>query len=202
MRNTTTKYESLADADHPENAIKSSANWKPIPYPCNRWCLKIVSNSVGKEISREIMPWLDECKDKMIPCGSYADRDGKPQVHYRPHDGFDEIEYIVIEEKAFKFDADGNIMTEKAEGSEEMVPVTDFSYVAGINSVNFIAEHMFKLAAVVMGNNRHLMSAFQSVNNNLVSIAKMASYIIKKSETGKSIDEIQDQSALPEHLKG
>jgi hypothetical protein len=183
-RDITTHYEPLAI--HPEGL-------KP-PYPCNRWCVKKTKTHDGEVLSEDIMPWLDECKDKSVPCGAVL-RDGEIVPAFRPHQGFDEIDYIVMEENAFKYDDEGNIVIEKDENEHE-TPVADFRYVAGIAAIAFIAEHTFRIAGAAAQTSQQFIGAMQALNNNVVQLCKIQSHALKLQigDDGQQIREVQDQT--------
>jgi hypothetical protein len=189
-RDVKTVYEPLEK--HPDNL-------KP-PYPCNRWCNKLTKTHDGEIIETVIMPWLDECMDMKISCGAVPGPDG-PIPAFRPHRGFDEIDYVVVEENAFKYDANNEIIMEKNEETGAEHPVSAFKYVSGINAVNFIAEHLFRVAGMSVNSSRQTMGAIQAMNNNLVQLCKIQSASLKgqlgETPEEKKIEAPAAQSALP-----
>lgn len=184
-RDVTQKYEPLAE--HPDGL-------KP-PFPCNRWCKKVRRTHDGELVEETIMPWLDECKDKQVPCGAVV-IDGKVVPAFRPHLGFEEIDYIIVEESAFKYDENGVIVTEKDEETGREVPVSDFKYVSGIAAIAFMSEHVFRIASATVQTSQQSTHALQTLNNNMVQLCKMTAHIIKLNTPADQakIEEVADQT--------
>ena len=185
-RDITANYEPLAD--HPDGLVP--------PFPCNRWCKKVTKAHSGEVIEEQIMPWLDECKDKTIPCGVAADKEGNIVPIFRPHRGFEENDYIVMEENAFKYDEEGDLVREKDEETGRETPVSDFKYVAGIAAIAFISEQLFRTASAVTQSANQSAHALQTLNNNMVQLCKMTAHTLKlqSGEAENQIKEVQDQT--------
>lgn len=191
-RDLIVKYRSLDE--HPDGITP--------PPPCNRWCSKITLDKSGNEVDSEILPWLDECHQKKICVGIDTRGDGDPVPVFRNHLGFEESDYIIMEENAFKYDDDGNIVTEESD-SGGSVPVADFRYVVGVDATCFIAEHTFRIAGASMQSNRKILEGLTVINNNLIQLLSMVNKAINPQSGGKdSIDAIQDQTSLPDDRIG
>ena len=161
------------------------------PPPANGWCVRKVVDPDGTVVEEKLYPWLDETKDKLIYIG--VGIDDEPVT--APHLKFDSPYYITKIEHCPLFDEKGEqVLKWYNEESEEVEEPDDkknppkgwtaktvfaFSYVVGVDSITWMGEHMFRMAANLVPGVQQLNKHMAYVVNNTGNAAKMMAMAVQ-----------------------